>query len=267
MSIYTALTLFSEGTECKTFEELRNGLDLGPNKQLTANLYAKYYKRLVRGAGTSKFSLANKIYVQRGFSLNPNFNALAEKFRSGVAKLNFAQTERSARIINQFVEKETNNKIRDLISPQMLNAATRIVLVNAIYFKGNWLHPFKVKNTHKGVFHVSDTETAQVDFMNMQKNFNYAKLDDLNAAALEMHYRKSKLSFVIVLPNESSQLEDLQSKLEKYDRKMWSDITESMHEEHVHVTIPKFKSEFSMNLKQVLKNVRIFLLLMKACIK
>lgn len=136
MSIFNALTLLSEGANGQTFDQLRVGLNIGTDKQITANLFQAYLRYLVQAVGCSTFSIANEIYVQTGYALNQQFEQLAKDyFKSGVAQLNFAQAEPSAKTINKFVEQKTNNKIHDLITAEMLGPATRIVLVNAIYFK------------------------------------------------------------------------------------------------------------------------------------
>lgn len=260
LSIFNALTLMSEGTNGNTFQQLKNGLNLGSNKQTTANLFERYYRDLNKAAGSSEFSIANAIYIQIGYALKSTFKQLAVgQFKSAVDQLNFTEAEQSAQTINKFVEGKTNNKIHDLITPQMLGPDTRIVLVNAIYFKGDWWHPFNEDNTRQGTFFMSKSVTAPATFMNVIESFNYAALNYLDATALEMSYVNSSISFVVILPNQQITLGAVQQKVQNYDGCAWSRITSNMKERRVNVTMPKFKNEFSINLNEALKNVCTYL--------
>lgn len=228
-----------------------------------ADLFHQYYGLLEQSVGQSTLSIANQIYVKTGFELNKNFQEVAvKKFHSGVASLDFARNVESAKAINQFVEEKTKEKIKDLIKPNMLNALTRVVLVNAIYFKGNWEHQFKAENTREGDFYINETEKVSVDFMHNKKKYNYGVLDDLDATVLEMKYANSNFSFVIVLPNSRSGLSALESKLKNTDL---TNIFEQMYTQEVEVTIPKFKVEFEISLNDALKKVCGFFSHMSAC--
>lgn len=228
---------------------------MGPDKQITANLFEGYYRYLNQAVGSSEFSIANAIYVQTCYGLNADFKRMAvDQLKSDAEELNFVDVEESARTINEYVEQKTRNKIHDLITPQMLSDDTRLVLVNAIYFKGDWLHPFKKANTYRGQFSTSNGK-APVDFMNQINSFNYGVVSDLDAIAIEMPYANSNVTFVVVLPNTQTGLRAIQQKVVNYGTYEWSRIYNNMQEQRVNVTIPKFKSEFSMILNDVLKNV------------
>lgn len=255
LSVSSVLALLSQGANGNTFAELNRGLHLDGNKIASANQFQEYYGLLDKSIGGSNLSIASKIYVQNGHSVKKEFRDVAvEKFSAGVESLDFAKSVESAQAINQFVEEKTNNHIKDLIQPDMISSDTRMVLANAIYFKGNWKYQFDRRRTAKGDFYTSETEKVPVDMMRIKKRFNYAVLDDLDATALEMEYAKSNFTFVIVLPNSRTGLTDLETQLKNYDL---SQITDQMRSQEVDVTIPKFKVEFKINLNDVLK---------KACI-
>lgn len=247
------------GANGNTFEELRKGLHLSADKSAVANNFHEYYGLLEKSVGKSILSIANQIYVMTGYKIHPQFQEVAvKKFMSGIEALNFADAAPSARHINKFVEEKTKDKIKDLIKPSMLGADTRVVLVNAIYFKGNWEHQFNKDRTYEGDFFTSETEKVPVEFMTIKKKFNYVVLDKLDATALEMKYANSSFSFVIVLPNHRTGLAKLESELRNFDL---SKIVADMYEQEVDVTIPKFKVEFEINLNDVLKKVKTFFLL------
>lgn len=253
LSVSSVLALISQGANANTYEELKKGLHLSGNKTSTADQFHEYYAGLQRSIGQSVLSIANKIYVKNDYKVKKEFHDVAvEKFSSDIANLDFGKSAESANEINQFVQEKTHDRIKDLIEPSMINSDTRMVLVNAIYFKGNWKYQFDQKRTMKNDFYTSETDKVSVDMMRMKKYFNYAILDDLDATALEMQYANSNFTFLILLPNNRTGLAALETKLKNYDL---SQITAQMRSEEVDVSIPKFKVEFKINLNEVLKNM------------
>lgn len=93
---------------------------------------------------------------------------LQDSFHSESETVNFANAVGSSRNINQWVEDKTNNKIKDLIKPDALGPDTRMVLVNAIYFKGLWEHQFFKERTTTAPFYTSETEFVNVDMMHVK---------------------------------------------------------------------------------------------------
>ncbi|XP_031635358.1 ovalbumin-related protein X-like [Contarinia nasturtii] len=187
------------------------------------------------------------------YKLEEHFKEIAvEKFSSGIESLDFKDSDKSARIINDFVEENTNQMIKDFIKPGMCDADTRLILVNAIYFKGTWEYKFNKNETREGDFWINEIEKNRVEFMTMEKCMQYGKLKDLDAVALEMKYADSKLSFLIILPNSRTGLSALEKKMKNYKLK---DIISKMKLTTCCVTIPKFKVEFEIDLKSVLKEL------------
>lgn len=253
LSVSNALVLLSQGTAGSTFEQLRQGLHLGNDKSITANQFLEHRKTLEKNAGAATLEIANKIYIQEGRHLNKHFEEVAvSKFNSGVEIVNFAESIKCAEKINNFVEERTSRKIKDLIKPDQLDADTRSVLVNAIYFKAPWEQPFNPEYTHKSDFHNSETDEVSVDFMYKDSQFNVAKIEELDATALELKYANSSMSFVFVLPNSGNGLSSLEAKLEDFDL---AKVAEKLQPRRYEIHIPKFKVEYEIKLNDVLKNV------------
>lgn len=195
--------MLSQAANGKTYDALQTGLHISGDKSAVANQFFEYNQQLKNSSGELILSIANEIYVQQGYQLNETFQKVAlQEFESGVESLNFANAVEKAEIINKFVENVTNDKIHDLVSPDSIGSDTRVILVNAVYFKGNRTYWFDTEDTFQGIFYVSEIETTPVQFMTIEKNFNYVVLGDLNATAVELKYASSKFSFVVVLPNE-----------------------------------------------------------------
>lgn len=255
LSVSNALTLLSQGTAGSTFEQLRQGLHLGSDKLTVANQFSEHREALEKNTGEATIAIANRIYIQQGRHLKKNFEEIAaSKFKSGVEIVDFSESKKSAENINNFVEQRTSRKIKDLIKPNQLDSSTRSVLVNAIYFKAAWEKPFDEESTFKDEFYNSETEKVSIDFMYKDSNFNSADINELEATALELKYKNSNLSFVIVLPNKRNGLPALESKLKDYGL---AKIGENLQRERYEIFIPKFKVEYEIELNNVLKNVSV----------
>lgn len=255
LSVASSLALLMQAANGSTFDELRDGLHLNGDKEMIAEQFNDFYSQLQQSVGSSSLSIANQIYIQQGREINRNFDELATtKFESGVEALNFENVEQSAEIINRFVEEETHGKIVDFVKPNSLDAGTAMFLVNAIYFKGIWETKFNKERTRPGNFFVGESLAIRTDFMSINKIFNFAKLKDLNASALQLKYANSTLSFVILLPNNRVGLPELEAKLHGYDL---TSITRKMRPRKVDVTIPKFKIDYEIELNAILTDVII----------
>lgn len=255
MSVASALALALQGAQSNTFEQMARGLHLGADKAIIAAAFAKQYDLLKDGVGESTLSIANQLYVQQGHQIKQAFRDKAvNQFKSGVESLNFVDAVAAARTINSFVESKTKNKIKNLISSDSFDHLTRLVLVNAIYFKGNWEQKFLIRRTSPGHFYLDETKTITVDYMRNENQYRFAELSDLDASALELKYAKSNISFVVVLPNSRTGLPALEASLKNYDL---SKITSQMYKQKVEVTLPKFKIEYEIELTNVLQKVGI----------
>lgn len=173
-------------------------------------------------------------------------------------------------MINDWVEKITQSKIKDLIKPDMLNSLTRLVLVNAIYFKGDWASKFDIKKTADEVglfhihniqlnqhilqdFHLDDGSTKKVPMMRQTKKFEFAILDELSASMLELPYTGDRLSLQLVLPRRGNNLAALEQKLRTADLQQLFDSNRG--EEKVAVTLPRFKLEQTISLTDQLQQL------------
>lgn len=191
------------------------------------------------------------------FSVKKSFQDISTKiFNSEAQSLDFADGVNAAKTINGWVEDKTNNKIKDLIGADSLDADTRMVLVNAIYFKGTWTYEFDKTKTFKGPFYVNDQDTVDVDFMKIKKHFAYGQFPELSASAIELPYKGSDISMFIILPDSKTGLADLESKLHTIDIQ---ELSKKMYKQEVNVELPKFKIEFDIELNEPLKKVRFTL--------
>lgn len=188
-----------------------------------------------------------------GTTINPKFDAVAKNsFGSESQALDFSKSRASAFVINDWVEAQTNHKINDLISPSDLDNNTRVVLVNAIYFMGNWEIPFQPSDTRKDTFYNNGRYATTVDMMSMKTEVKHKDIPALNATAIDLSYKDSDISMLFILPNDYTGLQSLEQSLK---RTTFADIVANMEEVKVSVRLPKFKIETEIELKNTLKAV------------
>lgn len=179
-----------------------------------------------------------------------------KSFDSESQSIDFSDRIEAAKIINAWVEKKTNNKIQNLISDDILGNDTRMVLVNAIYFKGLWALPFNASLTFRGPFFFNGRNHTLAEYMKMKNYFSYGNLTDLDATAVALPYKDSNMSMLFILPNSRTGLPALEKRLDTIDFKH---VYKRMHEMEVIVEIPKFKIEFDANLNEPLNRVKVLL--------
>jgi len=170
LSIQTAISLAYMGAKGTTAEEMAGVMKFG---SISRQSLADSFRNLMETLNASPLvKIANKIYVKENYSVKKEFNEIATKsFYSEAQNLDFAHNVESAKTINEWVEGKTNNKIKDLIDPSLLDSDTRMVLVNAIYFKGFWTHQFNKALTRKAPFWTSVKDSVEVDMMSVKVNY------------------------------------------------------------------------------------------------
>ncbi|XP_044267033.1 serine protease inhibitor 3/4-like isoform X5 [Tribolium madens] len=248
ISIHAVLSMAFQGALGSTAERFASTLQV-PEAKTAAEGYSEVMKRL-NSVENVTLLMANKVFLMAGCKLLSGFEtAVTKNFQSEVQLVDFAKTEAAAKTINDWVEVKTNEKIKDLIKKEDLDDLTRLVLVNAIYFKGNWKNKFNKEDTKTEPFYLNDVDTVDVQMMHTKKKFNYKVDQALDAQILEMPYINEDLSMIIILPNQKNGIAELEKKLENYNL---SEITQNMWNTEVNVALPKFKIEQTIDLEDSL---------------
>ena len=167
-------------------------------------------------------------------------------YAAGFHKVDFKHAPEAVRAtINQWVAEQTADKIKDLLAPGVLTPSTRLVLTNAIYFKGDWQTPFDKAQTHDEEFHLSAAQSVQAPLMHMEGRLNY--FNGGNFQTLEIPYKSGELSMVVVLPNDAAGLPALEQSLTAAGVEQW--LSQLRGGQKVIVTLPRFKmtNRFSLN--------------------
>lgn len=182
--------------------------------------------------------VADALWGQQDASFLESYLKLVQgDYGAGLRRVDFKTRPDAARAtINEWVEQETKNRIQNLIGPGVLTPATRLVLTNAIYFKGKWQDPFEKGATQAGDFHLSGTQAVTVPLMHRTGGYRY--YDGGTFQELEMPYAGGDLAMVVLLPKESDGLSALEQQLTAAAADEWVGKLEPA--ERVIVSLPRF---------------------------
>jgi serpin B len=253
-SISSALAMTYEGARGKTAEEMQAVFHFPQDASRRRDSFSKIYQQINKKDKKYKLSTANALWVQKDYKFLDDYFSLVDKYYGGkVTNLDFVnETEASRLTINSWVEEQTNNKIKDLIPPGILNSLTRLVLTNAIYFKGFWIKQFDKKDTKEEDFRISPDNKIKAQMMRLtgeEANFNYAETDKLQI--LELPYEGNELSMLILLPKG----DDLKAVEESLSSEKLSEWKSLLRSEEVNIYLPKFKFETKYFMAQDLKKM------------
>ncbi|XP_061394160.1 serine protease inhibitor 42Dd-like, partial [Musca vetustissima] len=251
-SIQTCLAMVRMGADGQTAAEIDDGL--GFTGQPMEKVADNYHSLLAKYEDGKTLKIANKIYVAKNYQLENNYNDIvANNFFSSLENVDFSESEKTAKLMNDWVETKTDKAIHDIINPQALSNDTRLMLLSAIYFKGNWDKPFDVKNTKEADFYIDDQKSVKVQMMYKAGMMPFRDIQELDACAIRLPYKDTDLSMVIILPNSRTGLPTLMEKLKSFS--LASLEGQGLRRRGVRLSLPKFKAEFEVVLNGPLKKL------------
>jgi serpin B len=213
-SISTALAMTSAGARGQTAAEMKQVLHLAlVDEQLHPAMGS-----LARTLGASRqgceLSIANALWGQRGYPFLSEFvSRVGKHYEAGLKEVDFREATEQARVeINDWVEERTRQRIKDLIPPDGLDTRVRMVLTNAIYFKGTWETQFDSEQTRAEAFHLESGRSVDVDMMRLA-NQRFPLLVEKRFRAVELPYEGNRVSMVVLLPEPGVGLAELESEL------------------------------------------------------
>ena len=252
-SIFTALAMTYEGAEGDTADEMASVLSVEQDNASFHEYMKNLYELLNEQNEDYNISTANALWIKKNFQLLETYLSVIRDFYGGEAtEVDFSNPEESAEIINNWVENHTNNLIQDLITPDVIDPLTALILTNAIYFKGVWRVQFDPINTTDRDFETNTEDTIQVPTMKLvdtEDVFYYTETDDLQI--LELPYTGDDLSMMILLPKNN----DLSDIIDTIDDDSFLEWKESMIERNVDIYLPKYKVETKYSLKPHLQQL------------
>lgn len=241
-SISSAFVMTYEGARGQTADEMRSVFYFPEDENLRRSEYASLFSEINKGNKEYELTSANALWAERNYRFLENYLGNVETYYGGKAtNLDFVNNSEGSRVrINDWVEDQTKSRIKDLIPSGAINGSTRLVLTNAVYFKGEWIKTFNEDETKEEDFRTNENETVKVQMMRRldeEATFGYMENDYLQI--LEMPYSGDELSALFLLPKDDS-LEDLEDLLSIENLLGWK---RNLKEQQVKVYIPKFKFE------------------------
>lgn len=246
-SIATALSMVHAGARGSTAEQMAAVLHLPRAQEQTSAGFAALLKQLQSGAtaGGYQLSIANGLWLEKTFPFLPAFvSALRNDYGAAVEQTDFLNGSDAARQdINAWVERQTQQKIKDLFAPGAITPSTRLVLANAIYFKGKWGAQFNPQATEDAPFTTSSGSHVTAHLMTQRSRFPYHA--DPGFQLLEMPYVSGNLAMDVFLPRTPGGLADFERTVTAAGLAAW---LAQMHPETVSVFFPKFNMTSSFDL-------------------
>ena len=266
-SISEALGMTYLGAAGQTRDEMRKVLcvPMGHLKQAEvttwtndelAAAYKDFHGKLESSAGKFHLHVANALWGAQDAKFKSDFLTTVDaQFGGKLSSLDFSKSDQAARTINDWVAGQTQQKIKDLVPASALDASTRLVLTNAIYFKAPWQHQFNDELTKDRDFFMGAEKKIQAKMMEQTGHFRYNEAEGVKV--LEMAYEKSPVSMVILLPDKKDGLGDLAKALADKPKEgsALDPYLKDMKSPKVHVVLPKFKFTCQFSLSDALQKL------------
>ena len=252
-SIETALAMTHLGARGNTAAQMKSSLKLDGFADEHVHQTISDFCGILKSEGKDyQLQVANRLFARQGHGFLDEFLTSTRKYYDAEAQnLDFANDpEGSKKAMNDWVEEQTAKKITDLVTE--VDPMIAMVLVNAIYFKGEWEEQFDPQNTHSADFSVTEEEVIQVQMMFRDDSFNTGYSPDLEAMSVELPYKGGDLSMVCILPSRPNSLSELESKLTAENIKPLLECPDNMK---MMVHLPKFKLEYKVDLEKRLSDL------------
>ena len=239
-SISDALAMTYAGARGNTEKQMAKVLRFSLPQEELHPAFSSLIERLKVKPGKKAYKLhiANALWGQKDYHFLEEFKALIDRYyNGGFYNVDFAgNTEVARKRINTWVEQKTEEKIKNLIAKGDIDSLTRLVLTNAIYFKGKWASQFKKKNTKPMPFHVTSKKSVKVPMMFQEGQFPY--FENENLQVLELPYAGDELSMIILLPAKKDGLAELEQHLTEKTLSQW---LAHLCKREIKVYMPRFK--------------------------
>lgn len=247
-SLLMALAMVYNGADGVTKEEIAKVLQMEGMDPLDLNkANASLMTMLNKDSKDIELQVANSIWLNNQYKFRDEFaNQSKDYFNAKIEEIDITSND-SPRRINDWVEKATNGKIDKMVDGP-LDDDFVAMLLNAIYFKGDWKYPFDKKDTENRNFRLMDETEKAVPFMKLKEKLAYKATSEYQA--IQLPYANGEMSMTIVLPNEGVGLDEFQSVLSS---EKWKEIQSGLNNMRGTILLPKFKMEYEAELNDALE--------------
>ncbi|KAJ3653290.1 hypothetical protein Zmor_012550 [Zophobas morio] len=251
ISIHAVLSMLHQGAQGDTAQVLAHTLN-NPDAKSTAEGYRAVTKRLNAFKQVTLLT-ANKIYgVEGEAKVRSEFaKGIEENFKGEFEELKVEDAAKAAKSVNDWVAEKTQKNIKSIVNEAMFKKNLSLLVVNAIFFKGEWVSKFKENFTKDDEFFVEEKNSVGVKMMHQKGNYWYVQDEELDAQIIEIPYKGFDVKMMVILPTEND-IEKLEAKLAKTD---FGKLGKNSKLTDVHLYLPKFKMEETIELNNVLSEM------------
>ena len=238
ISISTALTMTWAGAKGETAAQMKKVLHAEGEANKAMDLSGKLVASFGNADSKVTLRVANRLFGEKTYTFDQGYlDRTRAAFGAPLEALDFQHAADPARVhINQWVAAQTQDRIKDLIPAKALDAETRLVLTNAIYFLGDWTSPFEKERTKPTPFHATAADTKDVPTMSQTAHFRFVAADGVKI--LEMPYQGGEVAMTLVLPDAPAGLDAVEKQLTS---DLWTKWVGALQFEQVNVALPKFE--------------------------
>jgi len=249
-SISTALAMTYGGAHGATADEIATALRSPFGQHRLHPAFTDLLRQIKGKSQGLELSLANGLWAQRGYEFRDSFkNLVKSHYGAELRELDFSAAAEACGIINEWVERQTHGKIRDLIGRGMLGPLTRLILANAIYFKGDWARPFGKDQTKDAPFR-TPKQKVTVPMMYQLTDFGYLETDGFQV--LELAYDGRDLAMLVFLPRKVDGLPQLEKSLSSENLRT---CLAGLRTRPVHAYLPRFRTTSAIILNEALSEM------------
>ncbi|XP_052594173.1 serine protease inhibitor A3N-like [Peromyscus californicus insignis] len=256
LSISAALAILSLGASSNTLEEILEGLKFNLTETPEADIHHGFghlLHMLSQPGDQVQISIGNMMFIEKHLQILAEFKEKARALYQAEASVtDFQQPHEAKKLINDYVSKQTQGKIKELISD--LDESSLMVLVNYIYFKGKWERPFEPHLTRESDFYLDQKRTLRVPMMKIKDlTTPYFRDEDLNCSVVELKYR-GNASALFILP-DMGRMQQVEASLQPETLKKWKDSLRSRKIDQLYM--PKFSISTDYSLENILPQLGI----------
>ncbi|MBA3260797.1 MAG: serpin family protein [Gemmatimonadales bacterium] len=247
LSASMALGMTLNGASGETFEMMQTALRLAGMTEGEINLGYRDLIALLGGLDSrTEMVIANSMWGREGFPLAEAFTTAGRTyFDAEINTLDFGSPD-AVGTINDWVSGKTNQRIPALLDE--ISGEEVLFLINAIYFKGKWRHPFDPNDTESGSFHAADGRDRGARLMRLEETLKYQENDDFQA--VDLLYGNGAFSMTVLLPKPGRAPVEALAGLEPA---AWQALADGFQEEQVNLALPRFRLEYTRRLKDDLE--------------
>ncbi len=252
-SISSALAMTYAGARESTRSQMATALGYTVDDELIHEGFKSLAEIMAEAAenGGVKLAIANSLFPQEGYKLRRAYlNLVKKRYGTRITRVDYGEVDAAREMINTWVEDATAGRIQDLIGAGVLDSLTRLVLVNAIYFKGDWEHQFDEELTDEQPFHPTPDTEIPVQMMHQRALLGYTEVE--NHQILELPYSGKDVSMLLLLPRQADGIEQLEATLTFETLQNWASALEKME---VNLSLPKFALSFPFRLDEILQEM------------